>query len=453
MFKGIVKPGIVKSYILDNKIKSDSKEPVFYYPNQTEQIKKEEFDEKKALKPLLIATTSILAGFSAISIIMKKYSNVLAYDKGVIRPPDLARNHNIVDEFQFALYRALREPDGKNILGVIGVGLMSGVVLCAKSFCDGIKDVWCKKQEFNIKYDFEKKSIDAKTRAFSGKLNAQTQLYQKTKSLLDSSIENKKESNFSGFLSFKGEKKEESRQKNKIIPIIGAVGAFLALSFCLFKNFQKTAKNLDTFVLKMDDAKIREEINQALNEKSREKLADIFKSTNAAENQMIEILNKLDGIKEEEIQSFINKIKEERTYIDAPSALGGISEKIQYYCYIDEDRGHLYNWILNPENKFNKYLFLTFTSASATGYVLKSTIEAIKQTTVEKENKKNELNLINNLVEVEVSNYRTKKEAAINPMIENLKKQANSSANKEELEKLKEEILLEIKNGPPYIYD
>ena len=58
------------------------------------------------------------------------------------------------------------------------------------------------------------------------------------------------------------------------------------------------------------------------------------------------------GLEDNEIEKLIKKIKQEQIYAQAPEALGGISEKIQYYCYINEDRGHLYNWLLNPENKF-----------------------------------------------------------------------------------------------------
>ncbi len=451
----------IKSYIYNNKIKPDNNNPVLFCQEKNEQEeKKEEFDTKKALKPLVLATGAILAGFILISILMKNYSNTLN-EKGVIRPPDLARNHNILDEFQFALYRALREPEGKNILGLLGVGLMSGVTLCAKSFVDGAKDIWCKKQEFDIQYDFEKKSIDAKTKAFSGKLNAQGEIYQKNENLIKSIIDNKKEPVFEKFFSFKGDKKEEKdkeiKEKTPILPIIGGLVGFLSLGYFMFKNFQKTTKNLDNFIIRMDDTKIREEINRALGEKNQKtalsQLRDIFKSTNATDTQMREILSQIKGLEQKGIDKFIQNIQKERTYIDAPSALGGFSEKIQYYCYMDEDRGHLYNWILNPENKFNKYLFLTFTSASSIGYVLKSVLQAIKDVTVKKENKKNELNYINNLVEVEINNYKAKKEAAINPLMENLKKQAQLGEKKENLKQLGDNILFEIKNGPPYIYD
>ena len=42
--------------------------------------------------------------------------------------------------------------------------------------------------------------------------------------------------------------------------------------------------------------------------------------------------------------------------------------------------------------------------------------------------------------------------SAINPMLENFRFQAQKGKSKEELKELAENILTEIKNGPPYVY-
>jgi hypothetical protein len=140
-------------------------------------------------------------------------------------------------------------------------------------------------------------------------------------------------------------------------------------------------------------------------------------------------------------------------FADAPLALGGIPKKIQYYCYIDEDRGHLYNWILNPKNKFTKYIFLAFTSSSVGGYLFKEIMDATKNATVLRENAKTDLNLRKRLVDVEIANFKSKKESAIQPLIDNFTKQANSGTKtQEELKQLADNILTEIKNGLPYVY-
>ena len=58
-------------------------------------------------------------------------------------------------------------------------------------------------------------------------------------------------------------------------------------------------------------------------------------------------------------------------YGDAPETLGGKVGQIQYYCYLDETRGHVYNWIMNPENPFTGYLVLALGAVNAAGYSIK----------------------------------------------------------------------------------
>lgn len=444
--------GAIKGYILNNQIKPNSFE-INYGSIEKENLlqtlpqKKEDegFDAKNALKPLLILAGGTVAAISAISVVLGASSKHLAASKSPVRPPDLARNINIVEEPHFAMYRALRDPNAKNILGLIGVGAYSAITLGAKNFVDGVKEIWIKKQENDIKYDFERASIDIETRSFSGKLGVIDKLLNKANNELN----------------FKGLKKEEDKkEKKKINPLVlGAlgVGAFSLGSVALFKNYQKIVKNLDTFVAKTTDAEIKARIAEAVNINNKteaiNKLTDILKTINAPIEKAREHLSAIKGINEDEIAKAINSIKESQIYVKAPEALGGVSEKIQYYCYINEDRGHLYNWILNPENKFNKYIFLSFSAITSLGYLAKSAADAIKCVTVQKENTKNELNLKNKLVDVEIKNFESKKKSAIEPMIENYKHKKSMGASKEELNETAQNILLEIKNGPPYVYD
>ena len=97
-------------------------------------------------------------------------------------------------------------------------------------------------------------------------------------------------------------------------------------------------------------------------------ITELLKSI-CAKPEFIKETGKKYNLNETEIQSIIDAVAESKKTIfaDAPTALGGIPKKIQYYCYIDENRGHLYNWILNPENKFTKYIFGAFTLSSAVG--------------------------------------------------------------------------------------
>ncbi len=428
----------------------------------TENIKNS-FDVKKALKPIAITTGITLASIVGISFFMKGYSKAISKQAGVVIPPDLARNINIVEEPHFAMYRALRDPNAKNIFGLIGVGLMTAVTVCAKNFTQGVKEIWIKKQNCNIEHDLQKNLIDIEAETFSGKLKVVNTLLTDTTNYFKSVLgkNGDKDTNFKSFLNFKG-KNEENKNENKktntklIFGIIGATAGIVALCFGLYKNFQKTATNLNSFYDKFEDKKIRIEIEKAIKESDKEtglkKLIAILKTINAKEETMKTNLSKIKDITPDEIQNAIKEIKNAQIYAEAPEALGGISEKIQYYCYINEERGHLYNWILNPENKFNKYIFLSFCAIGAAGYVLKNTAEAIKDVMVGRENSKSELNLRKQLVKVEVDNFKTKKLSAINPMLENFKYQAQKGKSKQELKELAETILIEIKNGPPYVY-
>ena len=134
--------------------------------------------------------------------------------------------------------------------------------------------------------------------------------------------------------------------------------------------------------------------------------------------------------------------------------MGGIPKKVQYYCYIDEPRGHFYNWILNPENKFTKQIFTAFTASSAIGYVFEQGMDAIKEVAVMQENAKTELDLKKRLVAVEIESFRAKKESAIAPLIDNFTMLAQSGQkSKKDLKQIADNILMEIKNGPPYVYN
>lgn len=444
----------IKGFLADTYIKNNDvdmfdlsinyNESIF--DNQKKETKKETFNMENAIKPLVILTGASLLGIIGISSCIKKYSDVMAKTQDLVRPGDLARSINIVEEPHLAMYRALRDPSAKNVLGLIGVAGFSLLALSAKNCVEGIKEVWIKKQNCDIEYDYRQNLIDIEASAFKGKLGALNNTFEESKH------------QFRDVLNFKGNKKEEKKKQKNPLPliIVGALG-FSALSGMLFKNYQKIVGNLDTFKNRITDTQIKSRIQSALQnsdkQKAIEQLSNILKLTNANEKMMEENFSKIESITPKEIQEAIRSIKNAQIYAQAPEALGGISEKIQYYCYVNEERGHLYNWILNPENKFNKYLFLSFCFVSSVGYLARTCVDAIKQVAVTKENTNSELNLKKRLVEVEINNFRTKKICAVAPLVEKFKQERKKGANKQELNELAQAVLHEIKNGPPYIYD
>jgi hypothetical protein len=60
--------------------------------------------------------------------------------------------------------------------------------------------------------------------------------------------------------------------------------------------------------------------------------------------------------------------------------------------------------------------------------------------------------LQNRLVSTELRNFKAKKDAAIQPLSEEFYRQSANGKPKEELKVMADNILLEIKNGPPFVY-
>lgn len=448
-----------------------------FYSNEKEKINEKEssFNVKKALIPTLAGTALLVGGCFGLSTVLKKSTKYLLNTKNYEQLPDLAINMNIKQEPEFAIYRAIRDPNSKNILGAVAVFLMSGITIGCKNFVEGAKEVWLKKQSADVEKDLQEKLIDVETNAFSGKLKVVNDLMNNNVKYFDSVLNTKKEDNkvppiFAGFTSFKGKveenkqevsKEEKSFKINKNLKYLALVGGVIVGSIALGKlslnNLRKTAEQANQFANNYAEKTINaiNNISDKADPNDIPKITEFFKSICAKPEYIKEVAKKY-NLTDDAVQGIINAVEESKKTIfaDAPVALGGIPQKVQYYCYIDENRGHLYNMIINPENKFTKYIFAAFTTSSAIGYLFKQGMDAIKEATVMKENAKTELDLRKRLVDVEIENFKSKKESAIIPLVDNFTKQANDgSKTKEELKQLADNILMETKNGPPYVYN
>ena len=481
--KGVLLNNHIKSNSNDNYISFDEiKDSLLisdssnYYSSQKEIKAKvpneSSFDTKKALKPLLIGTGVVVAGCLAATSVLKHSSKAIFNSATYEQLPDLAVNMNIREEPQFALYRAIRDPNSRNILGAVGVFSMSAITIAFKNFVEGVKGIWLKKQSADIEKNLQENLIAVETNSFSGKLKIVNELMEKNVKYFDGII-NKKEKQpaipniFSSFASFKGtqskeeEKQENSvKQKNKnwkyIALTAGVLAAAVAAGKLSLDNLRKTAENTNEFANNFADRTIDtiRNLSEKADSNDLPKIEKLLQSICAKPELVNEVAEKyhLMPDKVEQINNGIEQAKK-TIFADAPLALGGIPKKIQYYCYIDEDRGHLYNWILNPKNKFTKYVFLAFTSTSVGSYLFKEAMNVAKDATVMRENAKTDLNLRKQLVDVEIANFKSKKESAIQPLVDNFTKQANDpTKSKEDLKQLADNILTEIKNGPPYVY-
>lgn len=452
-----------------------------YYQSKTKITadKKSEFDTKKALMPLIVGTTAISAGCLALSSCLKHSSKSLLKTKSFEQLPDLAINMNIREEPQFAIYRAIRDPNFRNIIGAAGVFLMSGITLASKNFVDGSKEIWVKKQSADVERNLQENLISVDRDIFSGKLKIVNDIMNENIEYFDSVLNSKPGSKCLDITSFKNEKSKKSKifapfltsfkgDKNtkkddnsinlKYIAISTGVIAISALCAKLsYSNLKQTINNTKKFADSYTENTINaiEELEKKSNKKDVPLIVELLKSI-CAKPQRVREIGKHYNLSDSEIENIIEEVeKSQKTiFADAPTALGGIPKKVQYYCYIDEPRGHLYNWLLNPENKFTKNIFAAFTASSAIGYVIEQGMQAIKEAAVIKENAKTELDLKKQLVEIEIESFRAKKESAVAPLIDNFTKQANSGEkSKKDLKQLADNILMEIKNGPPYVYN
>lgn len=436
------------------------------------------FSIRKTMTPLVIGTGALCAGIFAVSAILKKSSQTILNTKSFEHLPDLAVNMNIKEEPHFALYRAIRDPNTKNLLGAAAVFVMSGITLISKNFVEGAKEIWLKKKSADVEKELQEQLIEVETNSFSGKLNVVNDLLNKNVKYFDSVLNTKKESVnkpsspniFAGFLSFKGDSeqpKEEviksEKDKKELYKNIGfaalttgVIAGALLLGKMSLSNLRKTAEHSNKFANDITEATI-DTVKKMSEKADKNDLNSVIGYLKAisAKPEFIREIGKKYNLADGEIQSIIAQVEEstKTIFADAPTALGGIPKKVQYYCYIDENRGHLYNWILNPENKFTKYIFGAFTISSAIGYLFKQGMDAVKELTVLKENAKTELDLRKRLVDVEIRNFKSKKESAINPLIDNFNKQVQSgNKTQEELKQIADNILMETKNGPPYVY-
>ena len=109
--------------------------------------------------------------------------------------------------------------------------------------------------------------------------------------------------------------------------------------------------------------------------------------------------------------------------------------------------------MLDTANPQFKHLFLGITGVTAVAYGGKLAGDAIKEVQVKKINAETELELQSRLVSTELRNFKSKKDAAIRPLVEEFYKQVDSGKkSKEELKAMAENVLFEVKNGPPYVY-
>ena len=411
----------------------------------------------KSLIPLLAATTTlfgILAGSMALLSRAAKHKAVLPDWKTL---PEIPKNVAINNEPHFVTYLMIRDPNMRNILGALGVFVLSAAGLAGKNFVDGVKEIWVRKKQADVQKDLQEKLIAVETQSFSGKMQILRNMLAEKAKELDSILHKENIGNanttFRKFISFKQSNNEKTEKNILGYAAVGVTTALISLlGFLAFKNVQKTAKIYENYSRQMED-KIKNLIDTNTNwdKETLAKVKNICVSMNYSAKKIETTLKDAKGLPD----GFITEVKKEAekvTQEGAEAIAGKPGTKPSLYSHTDDDRAHLYNMIVNWENPLLKILFAGLSTVTTVGYVGTAAIEGIKEAQVIKENAKTELDLQKRLVNVELNNFETKKRSVIDPMIEEFRIQAMQGKDKNELKTRAENILYEIKNGPPFVY-
>lgn len=418
---------------------------------------KKQNSQHKSLTPLLAATTTlfgILAGSMTLLSRAAKHKAVLPDWKTL---PEIPKNVAINNEPHFVTYLMIRDPNMRNILGALGVFVLSAAGLAGKNFVDGVKEIWVRKKQADVQKDLQEKLIAVETQSFSGKMQILRNMLAEKAKELDSILHKENIGNanttFRKFISFKQSNNEKIEKNIFGYAAVGVTTALISLlGFLAFKNVQKTAKIYENYSRQMED-KIKKLIDSNTNwdNETLSKVKNICVSMNYSAKKIEATLKDAKGLPD----GFITEVKKEAekvTQEGAEAIAGKPGTKPSLYSHTDDDRAHLYNMIVNWENPLLKILFAGLSTVTTVGYVGTAAIEGIKETQVIKENAKTELDLQKRLVNVELNNFESKKRSVIDPMIEEFRIQAMQGKDKNELKTRAENILYEIKNGPPFVY-
>ena len=461
-----IKEGIiVNSYVKDPNLSLDETIDTLVISHKEVDMPQKLYEkESKKLNPLvpIVAVTvgamGLIAGFTAM---MKNFSKGKLNSTKEYLLPGITRNHCINDEIHQSIFSMIQSPNRKTILASIGVITLGSMAFLGKTFIDGFKEVWVKRQEANIQKNLQENLIAVETQSFSGKLQIiRSMLAEKAKS-------------FSEELSFKRGEKENKTNENKLTWLLGASAliSIVGLGYYAVKNIRNSDELIKKGIknTKIGIENVIKEFNEGKPLNNLEGHNGIILSGKDAYKYLIE--NMLESVyaTPQEVENTVNKmnlpIKEKAEFKKhllesmnqatekVNSAIGGSGRnKITYFSHVNDYLSFFYDWLMNPKNPQFKNLFFGIAGISALAYGGKSASEAVKEVQVKKYNADIELNLQRRLVSTELRNFKAKKESAIEPLCDEFYIQKNNGKSPQELKVMADNILFEIKNGPPFVY-
>lgn len=413
----------------------------------------------------VMSSIAVLTGFVKHSA---KVAKNLAPEKWL---PAVTRNVNLSKETSQIIYQMVQSPNRKTFIAGAGVLALSAMAFMGKTFFDGYKEIWVKRKDANIQKNLQENLIAVETQAFSGKMQIIRSMLSKYTNDFEKYIKDENEpqyqtfeKNFKNCIPFTSYNENSNNEPNKtgniLLGLTTTLG-IIGLGFLSIKNLAKSKSHLEEGLLKAKDAisKIVETSSEKTKTIDKNNLEHMFMSiegANDSETFVTEQINKLNWQNSDEkkqyLEKIIKKFKTSTTKVN-PNIGGDGTPKPAFNSFVDDYRAFFYNWLIDTANPQFKQLFFGITGITAISYGGKLLGDALKEVQVKKINAQTELELQNRLVSTELRNFKAKKDAAIKPLVEEFYKQVDSNQRtKQELKTMAENILFEIKNGPPYVY-
>lgn len=463
--------------VVNNNVKEGLSEAKSNYMISDEISMPEQlYSDKKIVDKKLLPLSAIALGvMSSIAILTgfvnhsAKIAKNLAKEKWL---PALTRNVNINSEYSQVIYQMVQSPNKKTFLAGIGTLTLGAMAFMAQTFLEGYKEIWVKRKDSDIQKNLQENLVAVETESFAGKMQIirsmlskytidfEKYLKDENEKILPNFGKNKYMTSFTSQKQSAEIKKQNSNWANIALGL-GTFAGIVGLGFLSLKNLSKSKINLEEG-LQQTKAVIEELVKTSKEETKnidKDNLEHMFRSiecSNGAEEFITKQINSLNWKNAEDKKKFLDEtLLNMRTSATKanPNYAGDGTPKPAFNSFVNEYLAFFYNWLLDTTNPQFKHLFLGITGVTAAAYGGKLAGDAIKEVQVKRINAETELELQNRLVSTELRNFKSKKDAAIKPLVEEFYKQVDSGKkNKEELKAMAENVLFEVKNGPPYVY-
>lgn len=429
-----------------------------------QQLKENYSTPEKSLFPISGIATGVMGVIAGASWFVKRnaqITNKIAKEKWIT---SFTRNIAINEETVQAIVQMIQNPNQRTIKAGLGVLTLTATAFMGKTFFDGFKEVWVKKKEADIQKNLQEQLIGIETQSFSGKnqiirntLSEKTKMFSKYLSAQESSPQPFGMFKSAKELTFRGTNENAKKKENTIgYWLLGGatVASIIGLALYSLKNLQASNKEISHYIKNTKEELERIAASDKDKNLVKTYLEDMLQAINAPREDVIKVVNRTSW-DESEKKAFINKVAqkiETSTVKVNPHIAGDGTPKPSFSSFVDDYRAFFFNFLIEPDNAQFQQLFVGTTALAAISYGGKLLGDAVKEVQVKKYNAQTEVELQKRLVSTELRNFKSKKDAAIQPLVDEFYKQVDEGKSKEQLKTMAENILLEIKNGPPYVY-